>query len=213
MQQQHTKIKDDEEIHPASSPNFIDSRKEIIDETMTKTIDLDAIREKLPTEQTEEQKAKRCEIFNQFDPNGNGYLSLAEVDKGCRDVLGIYEIFECKKVIMRAFQAAKRVHNGTSNDRGSDYIERVEFRLLLVYLLKYFEVWQMFDSIDNGNDSRIHLEEFKAAIPQIEAWGVKVDDPEAAFAEIDTNGGGQLLFDEFAEWAISKELALENDGE
>ena len=28
------------------------------------------------------QKAERKAMFNRFDPNGNGYLSLAEVDKG-----------------------------------------------------------------------------------------------------------------------------------
>ena len=37
------------------------------------------IREKLPFERTAEQKAKRNDMFNQFDPNGNGILSLAEV--------------------------------------------------------------------------------------------------------------------------------------
>jgi len=33
--------------------------------------------------QTPEQKQKRFAMFAQFDPNGNGYLSLAEVDKVC----------------------------------------------------------------------------------------------------------------------------------
>jgi hypothetical protein len=31
--------------------------------------------------QTPEHKNKRNQMFTQFDPNGNGYLSLAEVDK------------------------------------------------------------------------------------------------------------------------------------
>jgi hypothetical protein len=31
--------------------------------------------------QTPEHKNKRNKMFTQFDPNGNGYLSLAEVDK------------------------------------------------------------------------------------------------------------------------------------
>ena len=31
----------------------------------------------------------RDELFRQFDPNGNGYLSLAEVDKGVQDILGL----------------------------------------------------------------------------------------------------------------------------
>ena len=42
-------------------------------------IDWTSINEKLPYQRTEEQKTKRRELFNQFDPNGNGYLSLAEV--------------------------------------------------------------------------------------------------------------------------------------
>jgi calcium-binding protein 1/2/4/5 len=183
---------------------------------MTKSIDWTAIKKRLPTEQTEEQVAKRSELFKEFDPNGNGFLSLAEVDKGCRDVLGLYEIFECKKVIMRAFQAAKSAHNaksGGSDDLGPDFVQRIEFRLLLVYLGKYFEIWQMFEEIDNSDDHRITIDEFKKALPQIEAWGVKVDDPDAAFAEIDANGGGMVLFVEFTEWAIAKKLEIEDDTE
>ena len=47
---------------------------------MTSTgIDWADIRKKLPYERNEEQKKKRMDMFNQFDPNANGYLSLAEV--------------------------------------------------------------------------------------------------------------------------------------
>ena len=50
---------------------------------MTSSSDIDwaEIRTKLPFERTEEQKAKRKDLFMQFDPNGNGFLSLAEVSK------------------------------------------------------------------------------------------------------------------------------------
>ena len=50
---------------------------------MTSSSDIDwaEIRTKLPFERTEEQKAKRKDLFTQFDPNGNGFLSLAEVSK------------------------------------------------------------------------------------------------------------------------------------
>ena len=39
-------------------------------------------------------------MFKLFDPNGNGYLSLAEVDKGIRDILRIDEMFDAKPAIM-----------------------------------------------------------------------------------------------------------------
>ena len=42
-------------------------------------IDWDTINAKLPYERSDDAKEKRRELFNQFDPNCNGYLSLAEV--------------------------------------------------------------------------------------------------------------------------------------
>ena len=89
---------------------------------------------KLPIGKSESDQARRNELFHQFDPNGNGYLSLAEVDKGVHDILGLevrgcwfwlgcllgsrrlssgamlQDLFKCKPAIMRAFQAAKGAH-------------------------------------------------------------------------------------------------------
>ena len=42
-------------------------------------INWEEINSKLPYQRNDEEKAKRRELFKQFDPNGNGYLSLAEV--------------------------------------------------------------------------------------------------------------------------------------
>ena len=44
---------------------------------------------RLPIGKSPEEKAKRDQIFKQFDPNNNGYLSLAEIDKGIHDILGL----------------------------------------------------------------------------------------------------------------------------
>eukprot|EP00934_Nitzschia_sp_Nitz4_P004624 Nitzschia sp. Nitz4//scaffold150_size53981//17328//17882//NITZ4_006674-RA/size53981-processed-gene-0.27-mRNA-1//-1//CDS//3329537062//4614//frame0 len=181
---------------------------------MAKEIDWEALNRKLPTEKTAEQKARRAELFNQFDPNGNGYLSLAEIDRGCREVLGLYELFQAKKVIMRAFQASKGVNNvnvTSASDHGPDYVERIEFRLLLLYLKQYFAVWQVFEDVDTGNDHRIDYDEFAAAVPKLKEKGLALENPRATFAEIDANNGGQLLFDEFADWAVKNLLGV--DGE
>ena len=42
---------------------------------------------KLPWRNTSEHKAKRDQYWTGFDVNGNGYLSLAEIDKGITDVV------------------------------------------------------------------------------------------------------------------------------
>eukprot|EP00665_Eupelagonemidae_sp_cell47_P002909 gene2909-5768_t len=42
-----------------------------------------------------------------MDMNGNNYLSLAEVDKGVRDILKCDDLFNCKPAMLRAFEAAR----------------------------------------------------------------------------------------------------------
>ena len=51
------------------------------------SIDWNLIDKKLPYQKTPEQFKKRSDIWSGMDVNGNGYLSLAEIDKGLRDVL------------------------------------------------------------------------------------------------------------------------------
>ena len=38
-----------------------------------------------------------------IDVNNNGYISLAEIDKGLKDVLNCESLFDCKPCIIRAF--------------------------------------------------------------------------------------------------------------
>jgi hypothetical protein len=65
-------------------------------------------------------KASRDELFARFDANGNGGLSLAEVDKA---VLELYPEFNNKPALLRAHSAA--------DVSGDGFIGRCEFRLLL----------------------------------------------------------------------------------
>ena len=65
--------------------------------------------------------------------NGNGLVSLAELDKGMRDVLKLPVLFKMKKVMLRAFNAAKDCVKSNSS-HGVNYVEKAEFRYLLKYL-------------------------------------------------------------------------------
>lgn len=172
------------------------------------SVDWEEIRNRLPTSRSAEDKQHRIDIFRQFDVNSNGYLSLAEVDKGVKDVLKVEELFDAKPVLIRAFTAAKAVNDKA---RHSDYVEFCEFRLLLVYLKHYLELWDMFEVISN-NGRRIDFEEFKKALKTMESWGhAPVTNAEDEFKAIDKNGGGYILFDEFSAWALHKHLHLEKD--
>ena len=157
-----------------------------------------------------ESKKRRDGLWSQIDVNRNGYASLAEIDKGLRDVLKIDHLFNCKRAILRAFQSAKNSVK-SKNSHGADYVERSEFRLLLYYLRQYFEYFQAFARVDTGDDNRVDLAEFKAALPQLTRWVGAIPDPELEFKKIDKNGGGQILFDEFVVWAQSRSLDLDDD--
>jgi len=160
---------------------------------------------KMPIGTSETEHAQRMEMFKQFDPNGNGLLSLAEVDKGCRDVLGLHDIFDAKPVIMRAFQATKAAGKAHSAHANADFVTHQEFRLLFVYLHQYMELWRLFEEIENPNEHRIDINSFHKAIPKIRSWGVTVEDPEAEFHGI-AKGGHEILFQEFTDWALAKHL-------
>ena len=175
-----------------------------------KDFDWDGFLKSLPIKKTVEDRAKRKKMWKAIDMNGNGYLSLAEFDRGVRDVLNLPHIFTLKKVLMRAFNASKNRIKGKSK-YSNDYVEWLEFRILLVYLRQYFEYYVMFCRIDTSDDFKVSLNEFKKALPSLEKWGVKITDPSAEFKKIDKNNSGSIMFDEFCEYAIKKNLDLEDD--
>ena len=175
-------------------------------------IDWALIREQLPFEKTPEHRARRDQLWPQIDVNANGLVSLAELDKGLRDVLRCYQIYNCKPAIIRAFTAAKDAVP-SSKPHSDYYIDRAEFRLALLYLRQYFEYFQAFSRIDTNDDRRISKKEFLDAVPMMEQWVGPIKNPEATFREVDDNGGGYILFAEFCDWAIRKNLALEEANE
>jgi len=99
------------------------------------------------------------------------------------------------------------------NPHGDDYIEFREFRLLLQTLRQFFEYYQAFDRLDTEDDGRVSKEEFTADKMKetIVKWVGPIEDFEAEFDAIDVNGGGQILFTEFVDWALAKNLDIEDD--
>lgn len=178
-------------------------------------IDWAAITAKLPTGKDTASALRRAALFDRFDVNGNGVLSLAEVDKALRDVMGLDSVYSSKPVLMRAFNAARDVNrsNKPKKTRKDDYVERDEFRVLLVYLRQYFELYVAFNRLDTNSDSRLDVVEFRNSLETLAKWGIHLsqDQAEAEFESIDTNGGGAILFDEFCHWAIQKNLDIEDD--
>lgn len=188
-------------------------------------VTLELLRQKLPYDTSKASRAVRRKLFNQADGNGNGILSLAEIDKMVRDELAIGYIGPSgiAPVLMRAYQVARNYQKGMDMskvtgmaaamalDKSSIYeatVDRREFRVLLEYIHKYFSIYQVFKEVDTSFDGRIDEAEFGAAQ---EKGAIPAD---MSFADVDADGGGMVLFDEFAAYAIATGgLGAEADGE
>ena len=172
-----------------------------------------ALAEQLPLSGSETHRGERARLFDVFDFNGNGFLSLAEVDKGLIQIWKIETGDDTrttdyrKAAILRAFQAAKQ-HSGKTEGIDGDFVTRAEFRMLLIALRRYFQLLDIFQGVDTGENQRIDEAEFVAkATETAHSWGFAVDDARAEFWAIDRNAGGQILFDEFSKWALGRGLA------
>merc|ERR1712026_23272 len=180
----------------------------------TMSVPWETINEKLPFQRNKEAYAKRKKMWASMDVNGNGYLSLAEVTKGVRDVIAVDELFDAIPAINRSFHHVKNVAK-SENPHGDDYIQWPEFRLFLQTLRQFFEYYEAFNRFDSGEDQRVDKEEFTSDKMKeaIEKWVGPVEDMGAEFDKIDKNGGGQILFSEFVDWALEKDLDIEDDVE
>jgi Ca2+-binding EF-hand superfamily protein len=95
-------------------------------------------------------------LWDEYDLNANGMLSLAEIDK---IVVAKFPEFDDKPALMRAYKFA--------DADGSGLITKQEFSLLLRSLVYYKELWENFEEIDADDDRRITLEEFERGAPII----------------------------------------------
>merc|ERR1719203_900597 len=123
--------------------------------------ELDLLKKKLPCDKSDESKKKRKGIFMGWDKNGNRILSLAEIDKGIREELGVGDIGPTglAPVLMRAYQVARDYGQGIDmtkiygmkaamelkkSDIYASTVNLKEFRILLEYIAKYFQLFEVF---------------------------------------------------------------------
>lgn len=129
--------------------------------------------------------AELSDMWAAQDVNSNGLLSLAEID---RVVAQRYPDYNHKPALMRAYKFA--------DADGSGLISKREFCLLLRSLFFFNDLWTKFELIDTSGDRRVDLAEFIKGAALIDL-NLSDEEARATFDEIDENGGGVILFNEF----------------
>lgn len=138
--------------------------------------------------------AELKKMWGHLDYNGNGVVSLAEIDKW---VVENYPCLNHKPALMRCYKctiATEKKHDG--------FVHRRDFKRLVVNVFYFNKLYWIFDQVD-GDDRRITAQEFKQALTLCHC---NMSDAEAQrdFQACDKNGGGMILFDEFCHYFASK---------
>ena len=138
--------------------------------------------------------------------NGNNIVSLAEIDKF---VLENFPLLNNKPALIRAYKKTTM-----KDGDGDSWVEKKEFRALLSNLFYFNKLFQAFQALDEDNDRRLDLEEFKESCSVL-GLNYSDEEAEAEFKSIDKNGGGIVLFVEFCDWYSEQnkldEIEDEND--
>ena len=163
------------------------------------------LRERIPIGYSAADKEKRSALFVKFDESKNGKLTEEECLSGSNKHLEIANLASAKDVEVinkAAFNQAKAAAPKPSADSNS--VDENEFNLYLISLRDHHELNEMFVEMDKGDakgksagDRQVTKEEFKRAVPKVEAWGKKVPDADKAFVEVDTDGKGTISFEEY----------------
>ena len=168
--------------------------------------------------------AKRREAFRTADPNGNGWVSLAELEifimASLKNVFpkeradALFRMFRPSYIY--AFNNAKdfdkrgggEVLAGAETATADDYVSFSEFRICIIFLCIYSAMYDAFvESNDpKDDDPRIELEEFLVTYRFIQGHGFKGiqninsdEEAKALFRRIDSNDGkGKILFSEWS---------------
>ena len=128
---------------------------------------------KLPTGHDALSQQTQRELFDYFDVNKNGYLSLDEVDQAVRQVLQCDEMFKSKQAVMRAFKAARQTNGQIDGTAGAN-VERSEFPTLLNALKTYFDLYSAFTTFDTESDGRLTLDEFRRGVVILQRMGIAI---------------------------------------
>ena len=140
-------------------------------------------------------------IWNLLDSDGNGIVSLAEVQKL---VITKYPLLNHQQALLRAYMYTTLRDGGD----GDAFIERHEFIALLRNILYFNKVLSLFDQLDGHHEHKISRAEFKLGCERL---GMAVTDSEVREAFSDPAIGEKMLFNQFCAWIAKAHCPIDED--
>lgn len=145
--------------------------------------------------------ADRKKLFNEIDKNGNGFLSLAELDLAVRTQ---WTDFNHREALIRAYKLADMKSADGKKDgflSWNDDEKKCEFSRFLKYLHLYVDYWRKFTEIDIDQDGCLERDEWRLKAGNLLQMELTDEELDLVFDDLDADGGGRVRFDEFCAWA------------
>eukprot|EP00041_Stephanoeca_diplocostata_P019031 m.403761 g.403761 ORF g.403761 m.403761 type:complete len:439 (+) comp21194_c0_seq16:117-1433(+) len=147
-------------------------------------------------------KASAKKLFNEIDDNHSGKISRKEF---VRWVKGHYALLNDEKLITRAFRRTT-----AASEDGDKFVQPDEFRDLIMNLFFQAKLTFAFSKIDKNHDGKVSFAEFCKGL----LWVGLTLSTEAARTEYDAmdsagGGDGNVDFDEFVAWVVSKKVPVD----
>merc|ERR1712137_1440296 len=95
------------------------------------------------------------QAWDRLDFNGNGVVSLAEIDKW---VVENYPLLNHKPALMRCYKCTM--------ERKDEFLHRRDFKRFILNVFYFNKLYWLFDEC-NGDDRRMTKEEFKHMVQQL----------------------------------------------
>eukprot|EP00039_Didymoeca_costata_P001585 m.53498 g.53498 ORF g.53498 m.53498 type:complete len:471 (+) comp10869_c0_seq2:49-1461(+) len=172
-------------------PSTSDLGLQIPDSMDSKT--LKAMEEKLLA-QAKDKKGFKA-LWTSLDFNGNGHVSLAELDLF---ITREYPILNNKKALMRSYKKTT-----LEDGDGDPYIQQHEFYPLLLNLFYFTKLEGIFAKLDTDGDNRVNFDEFLNGLHLV-GFGIKKEEAWREFCKMDDDREGHVLFDEFCHYIAAK---------
>lgn len=178
-------------------------------------INWEPILELLPTIGSEEYEERVKEMFDLLNVNEAKGLTIYEIENGIVDMTQTGDLFDSEKAINDAFKYASKF----KYEKTKDMEEKLDFKQMKLFiriLRMTYCFYQAFNYIDSDGEHVISKETFtkESTKEVLDYWLGPSEDWEEDFDNIDlTNkkGEGNVLFREFFDWAIHKNIDHQGD--
>mmetsp|Transcript_8442 Transcript_8442/g.13499 ORF Transcript_8442/g.13499 Transcript_8442/m.13499 type:complete len:323 (-) Transcript_8442:43-1011(-) len=166
---------------------------------------------RLPTEKDKQSYIDRTALLKFLDRDNTGRIPIDQMKIGLSRIVSMPGMDDPEHILDEVCSLAQRAVADLMLQgvpRNSEDILAKEFRVFLMFLQGYLDLWEIFYDIDRLHDEMITLEEFATSAMKLREWGLKDPalnkNPEHIFNQIDEDGSGFISFGEFADYCVRK---------